>query len=293
MNKRKIQSWLVLAPIVLAVGMLVGCATKTAPIWGDPQTGIILQYRMPEGQALKYETREEARQTLDVMGRTIETDAVTTSSITARSNGQKESNHQLTVTIDGMSIKIQSPQSDLEPDMSTVVGKSFDMVLSPLGKEVELLGAEAIEYDMGPEGKRNIAAGFKDFFPNLADRPVIIGDSWPDETSVTEKTDSGELIVNLSAMNTLEGFETIDGRECVRISAEYTGTLEGKREEQGMELDTRGNIKGTLKWYFAYKEGIFVGLTNEGTAEGTIEIPSQGLQLPFTRQMKSGIDLIK
>jgi len=293
MNKRRIRSWLVLAPIVPAVGMLVGCATKTAPIWGDPQTGIILQYRMPEGQALKYETREEARQILDVMGRTIETDAVTTSSVTARSNGQKESNHQLTVTIDGMSIKIQSPQSELEPDMSTVVGKSFDMVLSPLGIEVELLGAEAIEYDLGPEGKRNIAAGFKDFFPNLAGRPVIIGDSWPDETSVTEKSDRGELVVNLSAVNTLEGFETIDGRECVKVSAEYTGTLEGKGEEEGMELETRGNIKGTLTWYFAYKEGIFVGLTNEGTAEGTIEIPSRGLQLPFTRQMKSGIDLIK
>jgi len=293
MNKRKIQTWLVLAPVMLAVCMLAGCAAKTAPVWGDPQTGIILQYRMPEGQVLKYETWGETHQTSDVMGQTIETDMSSSNSFTAKSNGQKESNHQLTITIDGMSIKIQSPQAELEPDMSTVAGKSFDMVLSPLGKEVELMGAEAIEYDMGPEGTRNIAAGFKDFFPNLADRPVKIGDSWPDETSITEKTSSSEVNIYFSSINTLEGFETVDGLACVKVSAEYTGTIEGKGEQQGIELNTQGDLTGTVTWYFAYKEGIFIKQISEGTAEGTIDVPSQGIQIPFTREMTSGIDLVK
>jgi hypothetical protein len=293
MSKRKIQPWLLLGPVILAVCMLAGCAAKTAPVWGDPQTGIILRYRIPEGQVLKYETWDEVHQTTDIMGQTIETDAATSSSFTARSNGQKENNYRLTIAIDGMSIKVQSPQAELEPDMSTVIGKSFDMVLSPLGKELELMGAEAIEYDMGPEGNRNIAAGFKDFFPNLADRPVKIGDSWPDETSITEKTDRSEIAINFSGMNTLEGFETIDGKECVKVTAEYTGTIEGRGEQQGVELNTRGNLKGTATWYFAYKEGVFIQQKSEGTAEGTIDVPSQGLQIPFTREMTSGIDLIK
>jgi hypothetical protein len=293
MNRRKIQPWLVLAPVFLAVCMLAGCAAKAAPVWGTPQTGIVLQYRMPEGQGLKYETWGQTHQTADVMGQMIETDMSSSSSFTAKSNGLKENNHQLTITIDGMSIKIQSPQADLEPDMGTVTGKSFDMVLSPLGKEVELIGAEAIEYDMGPEGTRNIAAGFKDFFPNLADRPVKIGDSWPDETSITEKTSSSEVNIYFSSINTLQGFETVDGMECVKVSAIYTGTIEGKGEQQGIELDTRGNLKGVVTWYFAYKDGIFVKQRSEDTAEGTIDVPSQGLQIPFNREMTSGIDLIK
>ncbi len=293
MVKRKIQLWLALAPVIPAVCMLSGCTAKTAPVWGDPQTGIVLHYRMPEGRLLKYETWGETHQTADIMGQIIETDMSSSSSFAAKSNGQKENNHQLTITIDGMSIKIQSPQAELEPDMSPVIGKSFDMVLSPLGKEVELIGAEAIEYDMGPEGTRNIAAGFKDFFPNLTDRALKIGDSWPDETSITDRASSGEVNIYFSSINTLEGFETVDGMQCVKVSAKYTGTIEGKGEQQGIELNTQGSLKGTVTWYFAYEEGIFLKQVSEGIAEGTIDVPSQGLQIPFTREMTSGIDLIK
>jgi len=287
------QTWLMLAPVFLVICILAGCAAKTAPVWGDPQTGIILQYKMPEGQVLKYESWGETHQVSDVMGQTIETDISSSTSFSAQSKGQKENNHRLTITIDGMSLKIQSTQGELEPDMSTVIGKSFDMVLSSLGKELELIGADAIEYDFGPEGTRNISAGFQDIFPNLADRPVKIGDTWPDESTITEKTDSGEAIIHFTGTNTVVGFETIDGVECAKITGEGTGTIESKGEQGGMELVTTGEIKGTVTWYFAYKEGIFIKQINEGTVEGTVDVPSQGLQIPFTREMTSEISLVK
>ncbi len=293
MNKRNMQTWLMLAPVFLAVCMLVGCAAKTAPVYGDPQAGVVLQYRMPEGQVLKYDSWGETFQTSDVMGQTIETDISSSSVFTVKSNGQEENNHQLTITIDGMSLKIQSTQGELEPDMSTVIGKSFDMVLSSLGKEVELIGADAIEYDLGPEGTKNISSGFQDIFPNLADRPVKIGDTWPDESTITDKSDSGETIIYFSGINTVVGFETIDGMECIKVTAEGTGTIESKGEQQGMELVTTGEIKGTVIWFFAYKEGIFIKQINEGTVEGTVDVPSQGLQIPFSREMTSEIKLVK
>jgi len=293
MNKGKIQTLLMLAPAFLAICFLAGCAAKTAPVWGDPQTGLILQYRMPEGQVLKYESWDETHQTMDVMGQTIDVDIDSTNSFSVESKGQEEKNHQLTLTIDGMSIKIQSPQAELEPDMSTVIGKSFDMVLSSLGKELELIGAEAIEYDMGPEGTRNISASFQDVFPAVADRPVKVGDTWPDESVVTDKSSSGEAVIKVSSVNTLEGFETIDGWECVRISAEASGTIEGTGEQQGMELITKGNLKGTATWFFAYKEGLFVKQTMEGSVDGTVNVPSQSIDIPFTREMTGEIKLVR
>jgi hypothetical protein len=293
MNKQKIRTWLMLAPAFLAICILAGCAAKTAPVWGDPQTGLILQYRMPEGQVLKYESWGETHQTLNVMGQTIDIDIDSTNAFSVESKGKKENDHQLTITIDGMSIKIQSPQAELEPDMSTVIGKSFVMILSSLGKELELIGAEAIEYDLGPEGIRNIASGFQDVFPAVSDRPVKIGDTWPDESIVTDKSSSGEAIIKVSSVNTLEGFETIDGLECIRVSAKASGTIEGTGEQQGMELITKGDIKGTATWFFAYKEGFFVKQTMEGSLEGMVNVPSQGMDIPFTREMTSEIKLVK
>jgi hypothetical protein len=293
MNKRNMQTCLMLLPVFLAIGMLAGCAAKSAPVYGDPQTGVILQYQMPEGQVLKYDSWGETHQVSDVMGQTIETDISSSNAFTVESKGKKEDNHQLTIHIDGMSLKIQSTQGELEPDMSTVIGKSFDMVLSALGKEVELIGADAIEYDLGPEGTRNIASGFQDIFPNLAGRAVKVGDTWPDESTITEKSDRGEAIISFTGTSTFVGFETIDGMDCVKVSTEGTGSIEGKGEQQGIELITSGEIKGTTTWFFAYKDGIFIKQTTEGTVEGTIDVPSQGIQIPFTRETSAEIKLVK
>jgi len=293
MKKRKSGTGLMSVPIFLAVFMLSGCAATKAPVYGDPQTGIILKYQMPEGQVLKYESWGETHQVLDVMGQTIETDISSSNAFTVRSKGIEENEYRLTITIDGMSLKIQSATGELEPDMSTVIGKSFEMVLSELGKEMELIGAEEIEYDLGPEGTRNVASGFQDIFPLCADRPVKIGDTWPYESTITEKSDAGDTVVYFSGTNTLEGFETVEGMECARITSEGTGTIESRGEQQGMELVTTGEIKGKDTWYFAYKEGIFVKQMNEGTVEGTIDVPSQGVQILFTRESSSEINLVK
>lgn len=292
MNKRKIKTFLILGFAFLVVSMLAGCAAKTVPVWGDPQTGLILQYRMAEGQVLKYESWGKTHQTMDVMGQTIDVDIDSMNNFSVESKGQKQQNYLLTITIDGMSIEIQSPQGEMEADMSTVIGKSFDMVLSSLGEELELIGAQAIEYDMGPEGKRSIAASFQDVFPAVAGRPVKTGDNWPDESTITDKSSNGEAVIKVSAINTLEGFETVDGWECVRVSAKASGTIEGTGEQQGMELITRGDITGTSTWYFAYKEGLFVKQTMDGNIEGTVNVPSQNIDIPFTRKMTSEIKLV-
>ena len=53
-HKRNYRTWLAVVPVVLAITFLAGCAVKTANLWGDPNTGLILQYQMPEDRVLKY-----------------------------------------------------------------------------------------------------------------------------------------------------------------------------------------------------------------------------------------------
>lgn len=293
-HKRNYRTWLAVVPVVLAITFLAGCAVKTANLWGDPKTGLILQYQMPEDRVLKYQSSGGMTMDLEVMGQSMEIEAEETLAFTVKSKGQKEGNYQLHVTIDSMGMKITAPQRDFAPDLSPVKGESFDMTFSPLGEEKDLLGAESIEYEVEPGTITNIASKFQAIFPDFAGRPVKIGDTWTTQAVITENSSKSESVIKLELLNTLEGFETVEGMECVRIKTEFTGTLEGKSEpEPGVELVSEGDVKGTDIWYFAYKEGIFVKTVTNGMGDITATATAQGVTIPMKRVFQNEMKLVK
>lgn len=293
-NKQALKTWLVFIPVVVVIGMLAGCAAKTVNLWGDSKTGLILQYRMQDDQVLKYQSTGQQTQKIEVMGQSVETETNSSEAFSVVSKGFKEGNLLLGVTIDSMSVEVSSTQGNLSPDMSSVVGKSFEMVLSPLGKELELPGAESITYSLGQAGERSVATSFQTVFPDMAGRPVKFGDTWTSTDTITEKSGMGEVILNFESVNTLDSFETVDGLECIKVTAEVTGTLDGKGEQMGAELTFKGDIKGTETWYFAYKEGVFVkGMVNALT-DGTIEVSGvQAMTIPMKQETKMETKLVK
>ena len=292
-QKQKRNTCLILAPLLVGLCVLAGCTAKTANIWGDPETGLILKYRLAEGEVLTYESTSELLQTLDIMGMIQEVEGGTSSSISFESKGQEDDNFQLKVTINTMDMHFASSQGEITPDTSEAVGKSFDMVLSPLGKELELIGVKDLKIDMGPDGIRDMSSDFQDSFPDLAEKPVRVGDSWTSAVPVTEETSTAVSTLNFNNTYTLEGFENVEGYECAKIAVSVKATYEGTAEQGGMELLSEGEILGKGTIYFAYKEGIYVKMTAEGTADGTITVSAQNLDIPVTREYKSETKLIK
>ena len=292
-RKQNFQARLVLVLVIPVIAISAGCAAKR-PFWGNPETGLILQYLMPENQVLKYQTSMASTQNMEIRGQQVEAKSNQTSVFSVTSKGQKGDNHQLKITIDSMSVNATSPQGKLSPDMSSVIGKSFDMTLSFLGKELDLSGAEAIQYDMGPGGKRNIAPVFQTIFPDMAGRPVRIGDTWTTTDTMTEKIGNVDINLNFDSLNTLEGFETVNGLECVKITAAVTGTLDGKGKEGNVDLSFEGKIEGSDTWYFAYKKGLFVKDIFQGFAKATATVTGpQNMTIPITQKSKIETKLIK
>ena len=293
-HKQNYKRWLAVVPVVLAIAFLAGCAAKTANLWGDPKTGLILQYQMPEDRELKYQSSGGMTMDMEVMGQYMEIVVDETLAFTVKSKGQKEGNYQLHVTIDSMGMKITAPQRDFIPDLSPVEGESFDMTFSPVGEEKDLSGAESIEYEVEPGNITNIASKFQTIFPDFAGRPIKIGDTWTTQAVITENSNKSETTIKLELLNTLEGFETVEGMECVRIKAEFTGTVEGTSEpEPGVELVSEGEVKGSDIWYFAYKEGIFVKMVTNGTADVTATATAQGVTIPMKRVFQNELKLVK
>jgi len=279
---------------VLALSVLAGVAGQNVTAGAKPQSAITLVYQFPEGRTLSYRTSSTQTQNLDIMGQAVSTESNSAIEFTLQPKGLKEGQYQLGVTVNAFKVEAQSPQGGMTADASSVVGKSFDIILSRLGKEIDTSGASSIQYTMGLAGTRDLGASFQAVFPDFPERSVKIGDSWPSEDAVTQKSDAGDIRVNFSNVNTPEGIETIDGLECLRIKGTVTGKMTGNLEQQGMALLFDAKIDGTQTWYFAVKEGILVKTETKATIGGVITAGDPAnITIPMTGEMWTETHLIK
>ena len=74
------------------------------------------------------------------MGQTFESHSTNSNAFSLRAKGRKEKDFLIGMTIDTMALSIAAPQGDMSPDLTPLRGQSFDMVLSPLGSEVDVSG---------------------------------------------------------------------------------------------------------------------------------------------------------
>lgn len=279
---------------VLALSGLAGFAIQNAAADADPQSAVTLAYQFPEGKSLTYQITSTQTQNLDVMGQAVSTESLSAIEFTLQPKGLKEGQYQLGVTVNSFKAEAQSPQGNITADASSVVGKSFDMILSRLGKEIDTSGASSIRYSVGQVGTRDLGGSFQALFPDVPDRSIKIGDSWPNEDVVTQKSDAGDIRINFNTVNTAEGLETVDGFECMRIKGPVTGKMTGNLEQQGMSLLFDAKIDGTQTWYFAMKEGIFVKSETKATIGGIITAGDPAnITIPMTGDMKTETRLIK
>ena len=291
-SKRKLFNWFSLALIVMLVALLAGCAAKKQ-FWGDPNTGLILQYQLVKGEQLKYQITNKMKQNLEVMGQSMENNMNTSYLFTVDPKGLDGKNHLLDITVEDMKINFQTPRGEVTPDVSTVIGKNFAMSLSFVGKESNMDGAKLLKYNT-TEGERNIASDFQTIFPDLAGKPIKVGDSWTTLDTVQIEETNSNIELTFESENTLTGFETIDGMECAKVVANVTGIMEGDGERGGANLFFEGDIKGTDTWYFAYKKGILVKYQSKGVTESTIAVSGpQNMTIPMTMDMDFETKLVK
>jgi hypothetical protein len=277
------------AAIPVTTAVPEGLAPVAAPV--QASTATVLEYKMPNGRVLTYKNSEEMAQVMEVMGQTMESTTTSGDTFTFKAKGRKDQNLLLGVTIDEMSMTTTGPEGDESPDMGPVKGKTFDMVLSPLGKEVDVSAAEDITY-ISATGQSNVSSDFKLFFPDLPGQPVRVGDSWTSSAGADDKSERMNIRMDVQYVSTLEGFETVELMECARIRSQVTATISGTGNQEGMDMAIAGTGKGTDLWYFAIKEGIYVRSTAELALKTFITVSAQDMTIPMTQTAKAQVKLI-
>ncbi|KPK66081.1 hypothetical protein AMJ82_12060, partial [candidate division TA06 bacterium SM23_40] len=117
MIRRRIRrTWQPVVMAVLAISVLSGCAARKGP-WGDLETGLMLEYRMPENQVLQYRVSNNVTQSLEIAGESVDIASDETYTFSVASRGMKDGSYQLEITIDTMSVAIAVPQQVLTPDV--------------------------------------------------------------------------------------------------------------------------------------------------------------------------------
>ncbi len=183
----------------------------------------------------------------------------------------------------------------MKPDLSAIVGKNFGLTISPKGKKISFSDPESIKVDFGPMGgKRDAESFFKNLFPKLPDNPMKIGQSWTVSEEKMEPQSGLNINIKSESVNTLVALETVDGMECLKITTKTTGTMDGKGNQGGMDIDFEGDLEATSTWFYAYKKGIFVSANSENLVEGTAVVAGgQNMTIPITQESKTEVKLIK
>ena len=258
----------------------------------DRGSAVTLAYQFPEGKTLSYRTVSNEKQFMQVGGQDVNTNTESSLEFTAKPKSSKDGVHGITVTLDAMKIRVLGPQGDQSPLLDHVPGKSFDMSLTRLGKETDTSGAAAITYALG-SSTRDLSSRFQAFFPDLPDRPIKQGDTWPSQDAVTEKTGEGDIFVSMNHVNTVDGFETIDGIECARIKTDSKGTLKGNLEQGGASLTLDGTMTATTSWYFAIKQGFLVKSDTKAALTGSLVVAQANMTIPVTGESTEEVRLVR
>ena len=99
-----------------------------------------------------------------------------------------------------------------------------------------------------------------------------------------EVTTRGETI------NVLDGQETIQGMECIRIKTESKSTVKGSGKNMGQDIKIDGDTKASSTWYFAFRKGTFVKASIKEDANMKINLGAMGAQ---TTKSSTTVELVK
>jgi hypothetical protein len=192
----------------------------------------------------------------------------------------------LNVAVDQADMEITTPDRNIRPDMGGITGRSFEMTVSPQGEEIDTSDAEALTFTLREmSGKRiNIAADFQTLFPDLPAHPVVPGDAWTSEDTLTIDAGDATVVAQLATQNTLLGYETVDGMRCARVRTSTHGRLEGTGEDEGKPVTIEGTVDGTGLWHFAPDPGVFVRMESQTRADGTVTVQGPATTIVPLRQ---------
>jgi hypothetical protein len=278
-TKTYLKTALILASVILiSSAFIAGNGSFSGP--NDP---VKLVYKMETGKSICYISSTDMTQSMDINGQTMDVLIKSYLGYKVKLTGKTEQNLKLEIIVDSLHSRIDSPQGSTDNLIKEVAGKTFNMVISPLGKVVDLSEASKIEYDVQGQGNANLGQSFANIFPDLPEKAVKPGDTWTKNDTLVTKSSTSKTTQIVQSSNKFESVEKVNGIDCAKITATIAGTLQNNVQNNDMNIFVSGPMQGTVTFYFALKEGYLVKQEMKSKVTGTVEISGpQSMSFPVT-----------
>lgn len=287
MKKLKLR---ILLPAIIFIASIL-CNLPLLSQTADNQ--ISMKYKYPEDRSVTYKQTSKILQNMDIEGQQMQNVINTLFGCSVKSAGGSGTDLALEVRIDTVAQSVESPMGGSGGGVSGLSGKTFRMVISPSGKEIDLSGAAKVAFHAASSGTTNLANNMMDFFPDLPVAMVKQGDKWNAVDSINASSESTSMRLLTNSENTFEGIEKVNGYDCIKISSNVSGTQTIKTLSQDMNVKVTGPYTGKYTTWFSVEEGYFIKTSSEALLKGTIEISEMAMTMPLTMTVSTTTDLVE
>jgi hypothetical protein len=281
--------------------IVLGCAGKKPPAWGDAETGYVLSYRPTVGDIYRYEKTMDGTNTMERMGQSFESTSSQTF-IFQLETEKIDSLISFIMTVDTIGYSFGGPQGSQTMDFGDIKEKKVRWIMTPKG-----VGRDIVPIDSLPTpkmGDRPMEVDAKSWLAvqlfKVPGKPIKIGDTWTEaklDTNThtdTTRQSSRTFINDSKAKYTVLGEETKMGLICLHIQVDTEYSTQSWGTMRGTDVSSEGSGETTSHAWFAYKEGILVEYNTETFYEGTTAFSGQmNMTSPNTNESKNSLKLVE
>jgi hypothetical protein len=300
--KQAAKKMTVFCSLVLAAVInrpLLGLSTDAVPDYGkppkakvDPDEQFNLRFSPRPRQTLVYslQTRMES-EGQSFLGRSLTLSAQADGEIDVFIRQVATDGVFAELSSPGIRVFLQAPGRQDEFTLKNPPDSPVQVTFDRAGRIRDIKNVETLE-EQNPMNF-SILEVLRNYWPAFPDRPLSVGESWPDHKRLVVPFQGMSLTIELDIAFTLNAVVPGPEDRLALVTADYTATLSGDREVEGFRGSFEGSGTGTGSLNFQVDSGIFSDYRLDYIIDGAMvmrKAESKVVEWPF--KLSAGASLL-
>lgn len=188
-------------------------------------------YRRTPGDSLRYQEITKVVNTADTPAGPMKTEVDGEGATTFRFR----TSDSVTVTMHASKMTVKSPMGEMSPGTGSILGESFDVLMSPRG-QLTIIRMPKLPEEVAM--LMSTKSPMVDFFVQLPQRPLRVGVEWTDTTAHADTTSALRTSFKRIARYKVEKDTVVNGQNAWLITGAGEGSMEsaGNMVQGGMDM---------------------------------------------------------